>query len=210
MYRLMKLSMGYVKWEKKQEWYVNYTRLPREQNGCVCEYTHALTPVLHILSLEGVFINRKQGLPQRMETIGLMGQKSGKGRYFSLYALLNHLIFKNHVLELTCHKTCQPLLPLPTSNPQAPREQLALVPRHTLRKGPSKVADAWLAHPPLPGPRSQLRSSHCLRVKAQFITDPSSPQATNRQASTCFLFSTGSETDLESGLPLMTEAARNK
>ena len=44
MYRLMKLSMGYVKWEKKQGWYVNYTRLAREQNECVCEHTHALTP----------------------------------------------------------------------------------------------------------------------------------------------------------------------
>ena len=147
-------------------------------------HTHTVTLVWHRLPLEGVLINRKQGLPQEMETRGSRGEKSGKGHYSSLYALLNHLIFKIvslselvtifvniffHYLFLT----------------QSPREQLASVPRHFVKKRPSKLADTLLVHPRYPGPRHQPSSSHHLHMKVPlagpdaYLTDPSSPQATN-------------------------------
>lgn len=52
----------------------------------LCEYApprHRLTPTLshlcHRLSPEEILINRKQGWPQEMETIGLGDQELGKG-----------------------------------------------------------------------------------------------------------------------------------
>lgn len=115
-------------------------------------HTHTVTLVWHRLSLEGVLINRQQGLPQEMETRGWRGEKSGKGHYSSLYALLNHLIFKivslSELVTISVNTFFHYLFLT-----RSPREKLASVPRHFLKKRPSKSADTLLVHPPVP--RSQ-------------------------------------------------------
>lgn len=80
----MKRSLGYIKGRGEarcdvfmiQGYCVNkppHTHTP----------THTLTFVPHRLSPEEVLINRKQGLPQQMETTGLGDQKSGRGLFFT-------------------------------------------------------------------------------------------------------------------------------
>lgn len=87
----MELSLGYIKWETCLLCRVNKMGVYVSVHAQKHTNTHTLFP--DRLSLEGVLIKRKQGLPEEIASTGLGDQKSGKRVASSLYAVLNHLIF---------------------------------------------------------------------------------------------------------------------